>query len=68
MVVGGDLVGGGNDDVVDSSRLDIMVLVAVVGLVGWVRRVVETIWNVGAGNPISNPVRNANSGKPLKAD
>jgi len=29
---------------------------------GWVRRVVGTIWNVGACNPSSLPVRNANSG------
>jgi len=34
----------------------------------WVRRVVETIWNVGAGDPGSLPVQNANSGKPLKVD
>ena len=37
-------------------------------LKGWVRRVVGTIWNVGAGDPSSLPVRNANSGKPLKVD
>src|SRR6218665_1033367 len=35
---------------------------------GWVRRVVGTIWNVGACNPSSLPLRNANSGKPLKVD
>jgi len=35
---------------------------------GWVRRVVGTIWNVGAGDPRSLPVRNANSRKPLKVD
>jgi len=35
---------------------------------GWVRRVVGTIWNVGAGDPSSLPLRNANSGKPLKVD
>ena len=35
---------------------------------GWVRRVVRTIWNVGAGDPGSFSVRNANSGKPLKVD
>jgi len=35
---------------------------------GYVRRVVGTIWNVGVGNPSSLPVRNANSGKPLKID
>jgi len=32
------------------------------------RRVVETIWNVGAGDPSLHPVRNANSGNPLKVD
>jgi len=32
------------------------------------RRVVETIWNVGAGDPSSRPVRNANLGNPLKVD
>ena len=35
---------------------------------GWVRGVVGTIWNVGAGDPSLLPVRNANSGKPLKLD
>ena len=35
---------------------------------GWVHRVIGTIWNAGAGNPSSLPVRNANSGKPLKVD
>jgi len=34
----------------------------------WVRRVVGTIWNVGAGDQGSLPVWNANSGKPLKVD
>ena len=37
-------------------------------ILGWVRRVVGNIWNVGAGDPGSLPVRNANSGKPLKVD
>src|SRR6218665_2170662 len=35
-------------------------------IMGWVHRVVGTIWNVGAGDLGSLPVRNANSGKPLK--
>ena len=33
---------------------------------GWVRRVLGTIWNVDAGDPSSLTVRNVNSGKPLK--
>ena len=35
-------------------------------LKGWVRRVVGNIWNVGAGDPGSLPVRNANSGNPVR--
>jgi len=30
------------------------------------RRLVGTIWSVGAGDQSSRPVRNANSGNPLK--
>jgi len=32
------------------------------------RRVVVSVWDVGAGNPGSLPVWNANSGIPLKVD
>ena len=35
-------------------------------IMGWVHRVVGTIWNVGAGDLGSLPVRNANSGNPLR--
>jgi len=37
-----------------------------IDLIGWVRRVVGTIWNVGSGDQSSLPVRNANSGNPLR--
>jgi len=32
------------------------------------RRVVGTIWNVGAGDPSLRPIQNANSGNLLKVD
>jgi len=45
-----------------------MSLVHPLAILGGGRIVVGTIWNVGAGELSLHPLRNANSGIPLKVD
>src|SRR6218665_2974752 len=42
----------------------IMILDNTCSYMGWVRRVLGNIWCVGAGEPSSRPVRDANAGNP----
>ena len=47
----------------------ILIMIMILILIVWGgRRVVGTIWNIGAGDPSSRPIRNANSGISLKVD